>query len=106
VAGRGVTAKFLIQRLDCGLGTLRRHEKRADSTSVIDVPFGIRQWDGVLRPQSELMDILAGLDCRRIRRCLICGKLFWAGRITKVCCTEEWSRVQRAREWRKAHPGI
>ncbi len=43
------------------------------------------------------------IDWRRVRRCRICRKLFWAGRSDKVCCTEKCGRVLRAREWRKGH---
>jgi hypothetical protein len=71
---------------------------------VIEVRFVIDPEKGTLRPSSALLDILAKVDCRRIRQCVRCGKLFWAGRLNKVCCTEECSRVQRVRRYRKTHP--
>jgi hypothetical protein len=42
--------------------------------TFIEVPFVMEPDKGTLHPNSALMDILDGVDCRRIRRCLICPK--------------------------------
>jgi len=61
---------------------------------------------------APFLRVLDGIEARRIRLCPVCEKLFWAGRVDKVGCTEECSRVLRQRRlrenrrYKKAHPSL
>jgi hypothetical protein len=44
---------------------------------------------------------LDGVEPWRIRECLICKSVFWAGRINKWCCSDGCSLVLRQRRFRK-----
>lgn len=66
---------------------------------------------GVIKIQlAPFLELLQGIEVKRIRLCPVCGNLFWAGRIDKSGCDEACSRVLRQRRLRenrayqKAHP--
>ncbi|HKA22640.1 MAG TPA: hypothetical protein VKN18_30490 [Blastocatellia bacterium] len=47
-----------------------------------------------------LYERLEGVDAARIRECLICSHIFWAGRIDKFCCSDKCLAAQRSRKYR------
>jgi hypothetical protein len=58
--------------------------------------------EGILRIQLDpLLPALEGVEAMRIRECGVCGKIFWAGRIDKWCCTTECAHVLRQRRYRE-----
>ncbi len=50
-----------------------------------------------------LYERLDGVEAARIRECLICSKIFWAGRKDKLCCLDECLTAQRSRKYRKKY---
>src|SRR5262249_7719053 len=61
---------------------------------------------GELKVGATIPDFLTGVDLRRIRRGVIGSKLFWGGRLERVCCSPACSLVWRSRKWRKAHAAV
>jgi hypothetical protein len=56
----------------------------------------------------EFSKALEGVDVYRIRKCEICKKVFWAGRLDKKCCSKKCNNVfnvRRSRERREVDPG-
>jgi hypothetical protein len=65
----------------------------------------IDEKNGHLKTEVTAPAFLTGVDLRRVRRCMTCGKVFWAGRLDRECCSPACSLVWRSRKWRKAHSG-
>lgn len=56
---------------------------------------------GVIRISIDpLMEALKGVEAARIRRCAICKRFFWAGRITQKCCSKQCANNYRVRRFR------
>jgi hypothetical protein len=58
-------------------------------------------------PVDEFYRALDGVELRRIRRCEVCGNIFWAGRFDKKTCSDNCkntNNVRRLRERRKDDP--
>jgi hypothetical protein len=47
-----------------------------------------------------LLKALEGTDATRIRRCPICGKIYWAERIDSGACKKTCKGTRRTRKWR------
>jgi len=47
-----------------------------------------------------LLQALEGVDASRIRRCPICGKIYWAGRSDTGACKKRCKGTLRTRKWR------
>jgi hypothetical protein len=63
---------------------------------VIDAKGMVRERKSLFSLAIEGQDI----EAARIRECPVCSKIFWAGRITQICCTPKCGntfRVQRHR---------
>ena len=52
---------------------------------------------------SPLLEALNGVEAGRIRECQICRKIFWAGRIDKLCCSKGCGKALRNRRWRNKY---
>jgi hypothetical protein len=50
---------------------------------------------------SSILRDLEGVEISRIRQCLICKKIFWAGRKDKYACTSEHQNLLRVRRHRE-----
>lgn len=50
-----------------------------------------------------LIEVLRKARIVRIRQCLTCDLYFWAGRIDKICCSEQCSNTRRQSIWRKKY---
>jgi hypothetical protein len=45
-------------------------------------------------------DSLEGVELRRLRRCEICSRFFWAGKVTQRCCSSKCAHALRNRRYR------
>ena len=50
-----------------------------------------------------LVKILQGVEAASIRRCPICGLIFWAARSDKPCCSTRCAKVRRSRHSREKY---
>jgi hypothetical protein len=50
-----------------------------------------------------IFQALQGVQAYRIRKCPICSRIFWAGRIDQAACSKQCNQTRRARIWRKNH---
>src|SRR5262249_30341087 len=50
-----------------------------------------------------LADALEGVEADRIRRCPICGKIYWAGRKDQPACKKSCVQALRVRRWREKY---
>ncbi len=76
-----------------------------------EVPFPIMQYaggtdDGRIRFQADplreaLKTALEGAEIRRMRRCPICGRFFYARRVTQQACSKGCNSTRRVRAWRE-----
>jgi len=60
---------------------------------------------GIIRFKDSLFrEVVEGIEAARIRVCEVCGRIFWAGRITQKGCTNRCAhkyRVRKSRELQK-----
>ena len=94
------------------LGRIPAMEPRESRPLAADeeVPFsvmlyGSRAEDGRLHFQPEplrraFMKALEGAETRRIRRCPICERIFYAVRETQKACSQRCNATRRVRAWR------
>lgn len=54
----------------------------------------------ILTP-SRLLQTLEGVEADRIRKCPICARFFWAGRMNQPCCGKACANVRRVRKHRE-----
>lgn len=58
--------------------------------------------DGILHKQEDpVLEVILGLDVRRIRQCKICSNFFWAKRKDRQCCQEKCANVHNQRKSRE-----
>ena len=50
-----------------------------------------------------LVKILQGVEAARIRRCPICGLIFWAGRMDRPCCGPKCAKARRRHHSREKY---
>ena len=67
--------------------------------SSLQINAGIIQF-----AQNPAVNALQGVEANRIRRCLLCEKFFWAGRIDRKCCSEKCRKNWHTRRWREKYP--
>ncbi len=71
-------------------------------------PFEFKIWltideEGIVRTKNQpLVDAISedDVEAARIRECKVCKRIFWAGRITKQCCSPACSNTFRVRRHR------
>lgn len=56
---------------------------------------------GYAKPQ--ITWVLEKVEVERIRKCPVCEKLFWAGRLDQSACRSRCSNVLRAKKWREKY---
>lgn len=66
---------------------------------------GIENFDGVfvtrvVNPLEAFCDALKGAEAVRVRRCSICGHIFYARRLTQKACSRGCNATRRVRAWR------
>ncbi|MBI3895099.1 MAG: hypothetical protein HY313_04130 [Acidobacteria bacterium] len=54
--------------------------------------------------KNPTFSVLEGVEADRIRECLVCDKIFWAGRKDKKCCSPRCLKVWHTRRWREKYP--
>ena len=60
--------------------------------------------DGRIQPLLGMFfRIIEGVEAARIRKCPVCGAIFWAGRIDKPSCSRRCGKILRTREWRERY---
>jgi hypothetical protein len=57
-----------------------------------------------LGEKDVVIEALQGVDARRVRKCLICGKIFWAGRLDKTTCSPACGNINNVRNSRAVRP--
>ena len=54
--------------------------------------------NGVAQPKIDgFYESILGQDVRRVRQCLYCSNIFWAGRLDKFCCSVSCNRAENLR---------
>lgn len=71
----------------------------------VPIPIEITAYGEALLPARDFLIALGETDVRRIRRCLNCNILLWAGRIDQWCCTRRCANAARVRKHRAKPPG-
>lgn len=57
--------------------------------------------DGLIEfERDDFMRAIEGVEVERLRRCAICSKFFWAGRLDQQCCSKNCANTLRNRRWR------
>ncbi|HKQ08333.1 MAG TPA: hypothetical protein VJ464_24645 [Blastocatellia bacterium] len=57
--------------------------------------------EGLIQVELDLFSqALQGVEISRIKECLICRRLFWAGRIDKKCCSDRCTNIYNTRQSR------
>jgi hypothetical protein len=81
--------------------------------SRIEIPYQITEFaisltldgDGkILIQTGPLLELVKGVEARRIRQCSECKRIFWAGRMDKFACTKKCVQRRRVRLWRERYP--
>ena len=73
------------------------HQGEGEGFSVYRIVNFLIDSEGRLRLQTdELLDALNGVEYSRLRECPKCRKIFWAARITKLCCGDECRNAYHA----------
>ncbi len=87
-------------------------EKRHASVAAgWDISSGYEpDWKGVLRlvipePEKYLQQVFVGAEVERVRRCVVCGDIFWAGRLDQSACSGKCATSHRVRTHRKKKGG-
>ncbi len=72
-------------------------------SQILDgLSFAARIGNGSVKFQSDgFIEAFTDVKVERIRLCRVCGRVFWAGRIDMIGCTEECAGVLRTRRWRE-----
>ncbi|MBK9313102.1 MAG: hypothetical protein IPM55_02465 [Acidobacteria bacterium] len=91
------------------LSAIAAHQERGSGHRFVWNAFSYPVWwhedeEGKLQVSlSPLVSVLRGIDISRIRQCLACNKIFWAGRRNQIVCSEPCGHVLRNRRYRKAY---
>jgi hypothetical protein len=104
-----------IKRLLDELTHVSDNFQTADRTHIVGL-FDLRDLipklrideNGILhREEDPILDLLLGIDIRRIRKCRICENYFWAQRSDRRCCKRECADIfnQRLSRERKRENG-
>ena len=99
--GELVAARALLRAVATGPHEPGPFKLPPGSGAVVDAEIG---QDGKMRPTNGyFLGILAGVEVARIRRCPICGVIYWAGRLDKPACSDRCKSVVRQRRHRERH---
>jgi len=53
-----------------------------------------------INPLADFCNAIAGAEARRLRGCPVCGKIFYARRLSQKACSQRCNATRRVRAWR------